>query len=53
MRAKHIGEVLYAKMKDEFDTVVDRMQIALALRFGFQKSKRTQTSTVAIPDMKT
>lgn len=28
-RLKHIGEVLYAKMRDEFDTVVDKCQITI------------------------
>ncbi|WP_195251563.1 acetyl-CoA decarbonylase/synthase complex subunit alpha/beta [Romboutsia sp. 1001713B170207_170306_H8] len=28
-RLQHIGEVLYAKMKDEFDTVVDKCEIVI------------------------
>ena len=28
-RLKHIGEVIYAKMKDEFDTVVDKCQVTI------------------------
>ena len=28
-RAKHIGEVLYAKIKSEFDTVVDKCQVKI------------------------
>ncbi len=29
LRIKHFGEVLYAKMKDEFDSVVDKCQITI------------------------
>ena len=29
LRAKHIGEVLYAKIKNEYDTVVDKCQVTV------------------------
>lgn len=29
LRLKHIGEVLYAKMRDEFDNVVDKCQVTI------------------------
>ncbi|MFA0816357.1 MAG: acetyl-CoA decarbonylase/synthase complex subunit alpha/beta [Anaerofustis sp.] len=46
MRAKHFGEVLYAKMKDEFDTVVDKCQITIVTDPEKVKELR---QTVAIP----
>jgi len=29
LRAKHIGEVLYAKLKNEYDTVIDKVQVTV------------------------
>ena len=47
-RFKHIGEVLYAKIKSEFDTVVDKCQVRIVI--GDEKNKELRAAANAIFD---
>ena len=47
-RFKHIGEVLYAKIKSEFDTVVDKCQVRIVV--GDEKNKELRAAANAIFD---
>ena len=46
-RAKHFGEVLYAKMKDEFDAVVDKCQVTIVTDPEYAKKFRHETAVPA------
>ncbi len=45
-RAKHLGEVLYAKIKSEFDTVVDKCQIRICTVAETNKGLREMANGV-------
>ncbi len=45
-RAKHLGEVLYAKIKSEFDTVVDKCQIKICTVAETNKGLREMANGV-------
>ena len=47
-RFKHIGEVLYAKIKSEFDTVVDKCQVKIVV--GDEPNKALRAAANAIFD---
>ncbi len=47
-RFKHIGEVLYAKIKSEFDTVVDKCQVRIVI--GDEKNKELRAAANTIFD---
>ena len=47
-RFKHIGEVLYAKIKSEFDTVVDKCQVKIVV--GDEKNKELRAAANVIFD---
>ena len=45
-RFKHIGEVLYAKIKSEFDTVVDKCQVKIVVGDEPNKALRAATNVI-------
>lgn len=45
-RAKHIGEVLYAKIKSDFDSVVDKCQVKIYTRESELKDLRAKANKV-------
>ena len=45
-RAKHLGEVLYAKIKSEFDTVVDKCQVKICTVAETNKDLRAMANEV-------
>ena len=45
-RFKHIGEVLYAKIKSEFDTVVDKCQVKIVVDEAKNKELRAMANEV-------
>ena len=45
-RAKHLGEVLYAKIKSEFDTVVDKCQVKICTVAETNKELRAMANHV-------
>ena len=47
-RFRHIGEVLYAKIKSEFDTVVDKCQVKIVV--GDEKNKELRAAANVIFD---
>ena len=47
-RFRHIGEVLYAKIKSEFDTVVDKCQVKIVV--GNEKNKELRAAANVIFD---
>ena len=47
-RFKHIGEVLYAKIKSEFDTVVDKCQVRIVV--GDEKNKELRAAANVVFD---
>ncbi len=45
-RFRHIGEVLYAKIKSEFDTVVDKCQVKIVVDEAKNKELRAMANEV-------
>ncbi len=45
-RFRHIGEVLYAKIKSEFDTVVDKCQVRIVVGDEANKELRAQANEI-------
>jgi len=45
-RAKHIGEVLYAKIKGEYDAVVDKCQVTVITEPELLKKERTEAKKI-------
>ncbi|MBQ4273442.1 MAG: CO dehydrogenase/CO-methylating acetyl-CoA synthase complex subunit beta, partial [Clostridia bacterium] len=45
-RAKHIGEVLYAKLKSEYDAVIDKCQVTIVVDAEQNKELRAKANEI-------